>query len=75
MTLTKYQQAQLLHLHLTGDLKVRNSNGNKVARSAWTKMIDSLLNGGYIDRNMKVTPLAKSFLDDNHLTINMGVLD
>lgn len=75
MTLTEYQQAQLLHLHLTGDLRIRNKAGNKVARSAWVKMIDALLNGGYIDRNMKVTPMAKAYLDDNHLSINLGVLD
>lgn len=75
MSLTQYQQAQLLHLHLYGDLKIRNAKGNKVSRSAWIKMIDALLNGGYIDRQMKVTPKAKAFLDDNHLTINLSVLD
>lgn len=75
MTLTPYQQAQLLHLHLYGELKIRNTKGNKVSRSAWVKMIDALLNGGYIDRQMKVTVKAKTFLDDNHLSINMSVLE
>lgn len=75
MNLTLYQQAQLLTLRLTGDFRIKNKAGNKVSRSSWTKMIDALLNGGYIDKNCKVTSMGKAFLDDNHLTINLSVLD
>lgn len=75
MNLTDYQKAQLLTLHLSGDFKYKNKAGNKVSRSAWIKMIDALLNGGYIDRQLKVTVFGREFLDGNHLNINLSVLD
>jgi len=76
MKLTKFQQAQLLHKHISGDFKFRNAKGNKVARSAWTKMIDTLVNTGLIDGfNATVTQKGREFCNDNHALISLSVLD
>jgi len=73
--MTDYQKAQLLHVHLTGQFKYRNSNGNKVSRSAWTKMLDALIGNGYINEYCQVTEQGRAYLDTNHWNINLVALD
>ena len=73
--MTEYQKAQLLHKHMTGDFKYRNVKGNKVSRSAWTKMLSALIDGGYIERRSAyVTNKGRKFCEKNHLDINLAVL-
>ena len=73
--LSDYQKAQLLHKHLTGDFKVYNSKKNKVSRSAWVKMIDTLVAAGYIDAvNATVTVKGQDYLNQNHLNISLSIL-
>jgi hypothetical protein len=75
MKLTDYQKAQLLHKHMTGEFKYRNAKGHKVARSAWTKMIDALVDNGLIDGyNAQVTEKGHKFCDQNHTMISLAVL-
>ena len=60
--LTEYQQAQLLHKHLTGDFKFFNAKQNKVSRQAWTKMLDALINADFIDtKSVGITPSGKVY--------------
>lgn len=74
--MTEYQKAQLLYKYMTGDFKYRNSKDHKVSRSAWTKMIDALVNNGLIDEfNASVTVKGQEFCNENHLSINLSVLD
>lgn len=73
--LTDYQKAQLLYLHFEGDFRYTNSKGNKVGRSAWAKMIDALLEADFINGECQITPAGQAYLDKNHWTINLDVLN
>ena len=76
MSLTKFQQAQLLHKHLTGDFKHRNASGNKVSRKAWTTMLDALIDNGLIDGfTASVTGKGSEFCNQHHTAISLSVLD
>jgi hypothetical protein len=71
MKLTDYQQGQLLHVHFSGDFKYRTNSGTKVGRSQWVKMINALVDGGYVDmgRGTRLTVKGREFVDANHLNI------
>jgi len=73
--MTDFQKAQLLHLLLTGDFKYRNRQGHKAPRQAWLKMIDTLLDFGFINARCRVTEQGKAYLDANHQHISLTVLD
>lgn len=75
--LTKYQEAQLLHRHTTGEFVFIRKNGNKVSRQAFVKMLDVLEKLGMIDgigKNIVVTEKGKKFCSDNHMSIDLSVL-
>ncbi len=69
--LTDYQAGQLLHIHFTGDFKYKSNTGTRVAAGQWQRMINALLDGGYIEytKSLKITSKGHEFLDANHLTI------
>ena len=73
--MTDFQNAQLLHLHLSGDFRYRNNQGNKAPRAAWRKMLDALLDRGFINVRCQVTPQGKAYLDANHANIRLSMLD
>lgn len=73
--LTDYQKAQLLHLNATGSFKYHNAKGNKVSRSAWTKMIDALHNNDLIDTQCKPTATAIEWLNENHMSVSLSALN
>jgi hypothetical protein len=61
---TRYQERQLLHIHLEGDFQYKTENGTRVPRKAWIGMVDALTNSGYIEiRNgVRVTPKGMEYL-------------
>lgn len=69
MKLTDYQAGQLLHIHFHGQFKYRTDSGARVGRAQWVKMIDTLIAGGYIDRDVRLTAAGREYLDANHLNI------
>ena len=74
--MTNFQRAQLLHKHLTGDFKFRNNAGNAYPREAFCKMLNNLIALGFIDKkSAEVLPAGAKFCDENHLKINLSILD
>lgn len=70
--LTDYQAGQLLYFHFMGDFKYKTDKGTRVARRQWAKMIDALVDGGYIAYNTRckvVTAKGREYLDVNHTKI------
>lgn len=73
--MTAYQQAQLLHKHLTGDFVFFNKKGNKIPRQAFVLMLDTLVKNGYIDqKTAQVTAKGREYCDQQHTKINLTVL-
>lgn len=73
--MTQYQQAQLLHKHLTGDFVFFNKKGNKVPRQAFVLMLNTLVKNGYIDQTTaQVTDKGRKYCDQQHSNIDLTVL-
>lgn len=71
--MTPYQEAQLLHLHLAGDLYY-SPKGHKVPAPAWRKMIDALYKNGYMDDKMMLTEKGRKYLDTYRSEIDSQAL-
>lgn len=71
MKLTEYQAGQLLFVHFAGEFKYKTDAGTRVPSAQWRKMIDTLVNGGFVEYNQgaRVTVKGREYLDNNHLTI------
>jgi hypothetical protein len=67
--LTEYQAGQLLHIHFTGELKYRTDAGTRVPSAQWRKMVDTLVKGGYVNTDMRITDRGRAYLNANHLNI------
>lgn len=68
--LTDYQEMQLRSVHFTGEFQYTTEQGTKVAPKAWRKMIDTLVNGGYIEftprGNKRLTAAGKAYMEARH---------
>lgn len=71
-TLTSFQEMQLLHLHLEGELRIKNEEGNLYPRPAWRKMIKVLSELNYIDSFCRITKEGKAYLDKKHEEMKNG---